>query len=315
MGNVFCFDWEITLMQWIQQLGNFGDSLATSMTMLGEDLVMIGILGMIYWGINKYWARQTFTTFVMAALSGAMIKNVVLRRRPYMDHKEIRCPRLADPSADPLDISKQGFSCPSLHAANTTSIFGTLAAQAKKRWFTILTSILLVMVGCSRVMLGVHYPTDVLLGWALGISAMVLSAWMTRRIRNPLIHMAIIGLAALPGWFFCISDEFYTVYGLVLGVYLGFWLDDRFIHFKNTRSIPLMVIRTLLGLGVFLATSALLKLPFPEELLEAVDLTGHLVRTFRYAACSFLTLGVYPVVFPFIDRIMPAAKEQPSAQV
>lgn len=305
MGYTFCFDWELALMQLLQMLGSIGDTVAAGFTMLGEELLLIGVLGFVYWGINKHWARQAFTSFVLASLSGSMLKNVILRRRPFMDHAQIRCSRLPTPGADPQDVMAQGFSCPSLHAAHTVGIYGTLAALVKKRWFSWCAAVLLLMVGLSRIVLGVHYPTDILLGWLLGAAAVGIGALLTNRVRHPLLILAIIAAAALPGWFYCVSDDFYTSYGLILGMYASFWLDDRFVHFENTRSIPRMAVRTVIGVIVFFALSTVTKLPFPKALLDAGDLAAHLIRALRYAVSSLITIGVFPMAFPLIDRIVP----------
>lgn len=309
MGHVFSFDWEIALMELLQRVGSAGDTVAAFFTLFGEEVLLIGVLGLIYWGINKHWARQAFTSFAIASLSGCMLKNVLLRRRPYMDHETIRCGRLPTPGADPLDVSAQGFSCPSLHAAHTMSLYGTLATLVKKKWFTVCTAALLLMIGLSRVILGVHYPTDILLGWTLGVLAIFVGGWLIRHVHHPLAIMAILAAAALPGWFFCVSSDFYTIYGLLFGMYLSFWLDDRFVHFSNTRSIPRMAVRTALGVVVFLILSSVTKLPFPKELLNGSDFAAHIVRSLRYAVISFVTIGVFPMAFPLLDRIIPDRKE------
>lgn len=295
-------------MQFLQKMGGIGDMIASGFTLLGEELLLIAALGLIYWGINKHWARRAFTGFVLASLSGSMLKNVLLRRRPYMDHEEIRCGRLPTKGADPLDVSAQGFSCPSLHAAHTVGIYGTLATLVRKRWFSLCVGVLLLLVGLSRVVLGVHYPTDILLGWMLGGIAMLVGGWLTNRVRKPLLIMAIIAVAAMPGWFYCVSDDFFTSYGLVLGMYASFWLDERFVHFENTGNILRMILRTVLGVAVFFAMSTLTKLPFSKELLNAGNLAAHLVRALRYAVSSFVAIGVYPMAFPLIDRLVPERK-------
>lgn len=67
-------------------------------------------------------------------------------------------------------------SFPSGHATMSTVVYLTLAAlivrlvdQTRVRVYVICVAILLaLMVGVSRVYLGVHYPTDVAAGWALG---------------------------------------------------------------------------------------------------------------------------------------------------
>jgi undecaprenyl-diphosphatase len=80
-----------------------------------------------------------------------------------------------------------GYSFPSGHSMVTLAYLVAVALAVRKlrpRWAWIAFSIalpLVVAVGLSRVYLGVHYPTDVLAGWALGtVWVLVTYAWYRR---------------------------------------------------------------------------------------------------------------------------------------
>ncbi len=60
--------------------------------------------------------------------------------------------------------SKYGF--PSSHASNAAAV-GTLFIIQFRRW-TVLWLLLIALIGISRIYVGVHYPFDVVCGWALG---------------------------------------------------------------------------------------------------------------------------------------------------
>ncbi|GAC1582093.1 MAG: hypothetical protein NVS3B18_15620 [Candidatus Dormibacteria bacterium] len=76
-----------------------------------------------------------------------------------------------------------GASWPSGHASSSAALYGVLllimldAATPRgrhaRRTVTVLVSILLGLIGFSRVYLGVHYPSDVLAGWLL------VGGWLT----------------------------------------------------------------------------------------------------------------------------------------
>ncbi|MBI3203058.1 MAG: phosphatase PAP2 family protein [Myxococcales bacterium] len=69
-----------------------------------------------------------------------------------------------------------GYSFPSGHAMAGAAIYGALAVVAvrrfpRQRWWVVGASVVTVFaIGASRVYLGVHYPSDVVAGWALGVS-------------------------------------------------------------------------------------------------------------------------------------------------
>lgn len=72
-----------------------------------------------------------------------------------------------------------GFSCPSRHATLVVAGWGLAATVLPGRWRRRATPVvagIAASVGLSRVALGVHWPGDVLAGWAYGATALVLYA-------------------------------------------------------------------------------------------------------------------------------------------
>ena len=84
------------------------------------------------------------------------------------------------------------MSFPSGHSANSAIVYLTLAGLASQvtqdratRAYMLVVAILLVgAIGCSRVYLGVHWPSDVLAGWSFG-TLWALAWWLaTARVRS-----------------------------------------------------------------------------------------------------------------------------------
>ena len=303
-GNTFFFPFEVSLMEWLQaHLGSSAISVISFLSAFGEELFMILVLGFLYWGLNKRMGKTVGLTVLMGTVWNPMIKNIALRRRPYMDHESIKILRVVEPGADPMNIAAQGYSFPSGHSTSAMGLIGALALQLKKKWAVALAVIVPLLVGFSRVTVGAHYPTDVLCGWALALLAVFLVPWLQEKIKNQWLLYGLLLVTALPGVFYCKSADYYSGLGLLLGFILGTAAEEKFVRFENTKSILRCVLRVLGGGAVFFALNTLLKLPFSKEFLDSGSAAALWVRCARYAIVAFVDFAVYPLLFKYTARI------------
>jgi len=85
-------------------------------------------------------------------------------------------------------------SFPSGHAQNAVVNWGYLAFRFRHWIFTAVVILLILGIGLSRIVLGVHYPQDVLAGWLIGLAKV--AAWLGRQ--RPLVQYALaLGLPVL----------------------------------------------------------------------------------------------------------------------
>lgn len=92
----------------------------------------------------------------------------------------------------PLLKEAAGLSFPSGHAMMSFSFYGLLIylvwQNVKQVWVRnvaiVFLLLLILLIGFSRVYLRVHYASDVLAGFCVGIIWLVLSLWVTRRIET-----------------------------------------------------------------------------------------------------------------------------------
>ena len=298
MGNTFFFTWEVSLMEWLQtHTSDAGISFMSFFSLFGEELPLILIVGFVYWSYDKKLGRKVGLIAIMGLIWNTMIKNIVMRRRPYFDHENINILRIVEPEADIYDISAQGFSFPSAHSTNSVTVFGSLAVNLRKRWFTVIAIIIPLMTGISRFVVGAHYPTDVMAGWLLGLTSVVLVTILQNRVKNTLVLYGILLITAIPGFFYCTSADYFTAVGLLIGFMGGTLLDDYYVHFEDTRKPMSMVARLLGGLAVYLVVNSLLKMPFSKEFLSDGSTAALMVRCARYAIVAFIDFGVYPMLF------------------
>lgn len=133
-----------------------------------QTLILFAITLVLSWHlISKRFGTQALVTISSGLILNRLIKEIVRRPRPYSN----------------VLMHYSGFSFPSGHSSVATVILGILILIVIKKchqvWLrnvlTIATAILIIIIGCSRIYVGAHYPSDVLAGWCLGL--ICLSAW------------------------------------------------------------------------------------------------------------------------------------------
>jgi undecaprenyl-diphosphatase len=155
---------------WVQEM-------ARDITSLGSFAVL-GILVLIATGYLFLTRKPAAAWLLLSAVLGGVVLNTLLKLV------------FARPRPDFIAPAARVFtpSFPSGHAALSAITFLTLASLLARttddratRIFCIAVGIVLtLMVGISRIYLGVHYPTDVFAGWCLG-SAWALTCWLVMR--------------------------------------------------------------------------------------------------------------------------------------
>ena len=159
----------------------------------GPFLTLLTIAAAGYLAAARKWGMAVFVVLAIAGggLAANLLKWVFVRARPDL------VPHL---------VSVDSASIPSAHSMNSAVTFLTLGvllsrSQKDRRLRAYLMGIavfLTLIVGCSRVYLGVHWPTDVIAGWAVGAAwAIVCSLVAARLQRRHTIERA--GETSAPG--------------------------------------------------------------------------------------------------------------------
>ena len=297
-GVTLYFDWEVEFMKWLQELlGRFGAGLGSIVSCFGEGIVIILIWGIIYWGIDKNFGRFLGFGVCVGIVLNPMIKNVVLRRRPYFDNPDIQCCKPVDSTADIYDISAQGYSFPSGHSTNSAIMYGGIAVHLRKRLYTVLGIIIPLLVALSRMIVGVHYPTDVIIGLLFGALVLFLIRFLYNKIKRRWILYSVIFLLSCTGIIYCRSNDYFTALGFMGGFFLGDLFEERYVSFESAKSIWAIALRTLGGFGVFIIVDVLLKLLLSNVIAESAIMLSYMARTMRYFIVTFVVVGIYPMSF------------------
>jgi len=147
------------------------DHVFYAITLLGaaETITVIAGITILFALLLTRYEDALLIALAVAAASGffTLVKLLVHRPRP--------------PLEDAVYV-QSGFSFPSGHSTVSAALYGTLAyllirglrSEASKALIGTVAALLIFAIGLSRVYLGVHYPSDVLAGWAAGIFWMLL---------------------------------------------------------------------------------------------------------------------------------------------
>ena len=157
---------DLKIISYIQSLENEYLTVFYKMITIIADTyqsAIITILLVTFLYFKKHYREALFLAITMTTCGLAMplLKNIFSRERPNF-HRLI-------------EIS--GYSFPSGHTTSATTMYLTLAIillsimKKLNKYFVFSIAILgIVIIGSSRIYLGVHYPTDVMAGICLGIS-------------------------------------------------------------------------------------------------------------------------------------------------
>ncbi|MBE5105644.1 phosphatase PAP2 family protein [Bacillus thuringiensis] len=154
----------------------------TYFTKLGSAIGVITTLIislLVFWKKRYYAAMIVYTMAILTThLVNKGIKEIIKRDRPSLNEA----------------LDALGYSFPSGHAMLSIMTFGFLAyiiaANLKsvvgKCGITILLGILIIWIGLSRVILNVHYPTDILAGYCVGGILLVIAIFCHRLLTERL---------------------------------------------------------------------------------------------------------------------------------
>jgi undecaprenyl-diphosphatase len=150
--------------------------LARVLTAFGEPTILIGA-GIVC----ALWLWRTGR----ARLASALVL-IVLVGRGLSEAQKYWIGR-ARPALEPHLVLVKTSSFPSGHATSSMIFYLTLALAltAGTRWYRLAAGsavLLSLLIGISRVMLGVHWPSDVVGGWAFGLLWVLLTLRLAQRL-------------------------------------------------------------------------------------------------------------------------------------
>ncbi|WP_164848116.1 phosphatase PAP2 family protein [Lacticaseibacillus hulanensis] len=125
---------------------------------------------------RRQWTLFGFVAVNMMVINAVnfIVKNIVERPRPFLSDSQVH-----------NLVAAGGWSFPSGHSAGAVLLYGTIfvcaTALVNKRWaqntLRTISVALMILIPLSRIYVQVHYPTDVIAGFCLGATGILLSLY------------------------------------------------------------------------------------------------------------------------------------------
>ena len=286
-----------------------------AITYLGDQTLYLLVMPMIYWCVDALVGMRIGAVLLLSGFGNGFIKIIIKSPRPYWLSDKITA-----------GAEHNSFGLPSGHAMNSAAVWGWTAHEIRQDWAKWVMGLMIFLIGFSRIALGVHFISDVLLGWTVGLLLVwVLARNMTKLGKNLMkmpmkfqllmvaltsglmILLPVLVRALSPGWqppaewvqragpIDPMNLEFsLTLAGLWLGFLGGFVL---LMHQKgilqSNHGTWQKIVRYLIGMAGVIVLYAGLGTLFPDDM----SLPGMVLRFVRYTLIGLWISWGSPLLF------------------
>lgn len=268
------------IIKTVQSLGSpLLDKVFVGITSLGNIMFYLFLISLVYWCFNKKTGFKLFCLVLFSGYLGIFLKNVFKTSRP---------------DRALWKTEANGYAFPSGHVTVTTGFWGYLMMTMRKKWITIIASIIIFFVAFSRIYLGVHFLLDITGGFLIGIAAALWFYYLETKMSISLkFYQKILLCIFIPLIMLAVSmnDTTIQLCSLLFGLSFGYVLELKTVNvptnIKNKTRISRAVTGLILVSAVFLGFSIL---PSYLEFIRFI-LVGLTITFFA------------PVVFSKTDKI------------
>jgi membrane-associated phospholipid phosphatase len=161
---------QIVVNEFFQAFGAWLTVLMSAITFLGDEEFYVLLLPILYWSFDQIVGLRVGMMLLLSNGFNTFFKFLFRTPRPSW---------VSDTVVG--HVHESSFGLPSGHAQNAASVWGWMAVEVKQRWFTIVMLVLIFLIGVSRMVLGVHFLGDVLLGWLIGgLLVLAFASWFQK---------------------------------------------------------------------------------------------------------------------------------------
>jgi len=269
--------------------------IATFFTYLGYTEFYLIALPLVFWCIDKRIGAGLGYLSLLSVWLNGLIK--------YL----FRIPRPSDPRLYvPLPETSPSF--PSGHAQNAVANWGYLALRFRNRIFTVIAVIVILCIGLSRMVLGVHFPQDVIGGWLIGILLLAVYAWaevpVGRWIAGQKTGVQLVLAIGVPVLLIFLhpadvkglypAEAAVTPMSALVGFGVGLIMERAWVRFKVDGEWWRRGLRYLFGVILVAIVYAGPKLILPEGMPYGLEAATRFVR---YALLGWMATFLVPWLF------------------
>lgn len=302
----------MSLLYWLQSIRTPAmDAVMGLVTRLGEETALMVVGMLILWCVNKKWGYRFFLVGLVGNTMNQLLKAIFLIPRPWVLDPEF-------PIVESARAAATGYSFPSGHTQTAAGIFGTLAMWLRKRWATVLCIVMTLLVGFSRMYLGVHTPLDVGVSLATGlIIVLVMNRYMDKHENDPKAMLALL-LGALGFALVLVlyvnfaplraanNPEFdahgqksaWVCFGTMAGMIAGWWFDTHHLHYETKAVWWAQALKLILGAALVMGIRLGMK-----PVLTAVFGDAQFTNGIRYFLMAVAASVVWPMTFGFWSKL------------
>ncbi len=280
------YGWQYHLLLWLQSFHSpILDQVARAVSFTGLEWFYMLVLPVLFWAVNREIGLRLTYVFLTSMYVNAWTKVLFHVRRPT------GVPGIRTDFAS----SASGLSMPSGHAQGTLTFWWMVGAWAKRRWLWFVALVLVFAIGVSRLYLGLHWPLDVLTGWAFGLAFAVvgwaLGKWWSYRSYSFSIRLTMAIAFPLVLLLLHRDSTSASYASLLLGIGSGAALEERWLKLRIDPVLWKRISAAVIGIAGLIAVQWLIKWPQDTVFWEVLKglltgLWGTLLAPYVFELCG-----------------------------
>lgn len=302
------------ILYWLESIRNpLLDGFFSLVTLFGEETLFLALSIIVFWCISKRNGYYMLTVGLLGTVVNQFLKLLCRIPRPWVKDPNFTIVESAREAAD-------GYSFPSGHTQNATAVLGAPARFARKNWLRTVLVFSVLLVGLSRMYLGVHTPADVGVSLVQGfLMVLVFYPIFEKSDEKPAYLYGMIGLLLicsvaylcfiyLTNWPADIdahnlesgTKNAWLLLGCSVGMLVACPLERKYIRFEVKAPLWAQVAKTAIGLVLVLGIKSGLK-PVLNLLFG-----GHIAATApRYFLVVIFAVCIWPLTFSWFAKGCP----------